>query len=139
MKFLKAVGVAIIYAQGALSMPASAEQDCGSLGVMKVDEAKLPEGVDASQVRKCLGHPEGHGTDHSGKALFARVCEFRWAWGCSRGGYCWKSCDPDNNGKWCWTAEASGLGPWIRCSSYKDCEGSMACGEGGCKECGCSC
>ncbi|KAF5132955.1 hypothetical protein E5D57_003577 [Metarhizium anisopliae] len=60
MKFLKAVGVAITYAQGALSMPASAEEDCGSLGVMKVDEARPgsqrawtpPRSASASATRK---------------------------------------------------------------------------------------
>ncbi|EFY84846.1 hypothetical protein MAC_09098 [Metarhizium acridum CQMa 102] len=139
MKFLQAVAVAIIYAQGSLSVPASPEAECGSLGVMKVDPAELPEGVNASQVRKCLGHPEGHGTGRDGKQLFARACEFKSAWGCSHGGYCWKACDDENNGKWCWTAENSGYGPWIRCASYQDCERSTPCGQGKCDECGCGC
>ncbi|TPR11982.1 short chain dehydrogenase family protein [Aspergillus niger] len=41
-----------IYATSAVSTDLSVEEECGSLGVMKVDPADLPEGVTLADVRK---------------------------------------------------------------------------------------
>jgi hypothetical protein len=38
---------------------AAAEAECGSLGVMRIDPAELPEGVMVSDVRMCADHPLG--------------------------------------------------------------------------------
>ncbi|KAL0959500.1 hypothetical protein HGRIS_011210 [Hohenbuehelia grisea] len=128
-----------------------AKDECGDLGVMNIDVARLTSGIDPSKVRKCLNHPEGSdGPNDSdvpsvnvssleNKALERRECWFKSRYGCSTNGYCWKVCD--GNGGWCWAASNGGTGDWLRCASYKDCgEGdSFACGAGGCKDCGCSC
>ncbi|GKZ69492.1 hypothetical protein AnigIFM50267_004701 [Aspergillus niger] len=49
-----------IYATTAVSTDISAEEECGSLGVMKIDPADLPEGVTPADVRKCADHPLGY-------------------------------------------------------------------------------
>lgn len=56
-----------IYATTALSTSISAEEECGSLGVLKIDPADLPEGVTPADVRKCADHPLGH-LPHPGAA-----------------------------------------------------------------------
>ncbi|KAI2821237.1 hypothetical protein CBS63078_9223 [Aspergillus niger] len=56
-----------IYATSAVSTDLSVEEECGSLGVMKVDPADLPEGVTLADVRKCADHPLGH-LPHPGAA-----------------------------------------------------------------------
>ncbi|KHO00382.1 uncharacterized protein MAM_01160 [Metarhizium album ARSEF 1941] len=142
MRLLKAVALAIVYAQGARSAPTDLEQECGSLGVMKVDPAMLPEGVDPSRVRKCLDHPEGPGYGYEGEKLFERACWDRKirSRGCSRSGYCWRSCDTPSKNYWCWAADDLGFGDWIRCSSDEHCsDPTMACAWGKCDGCGCSC
>ncbi|GCB26984.1 hypothetical protein AAWM_09869 [Aspergillus awamori] len=48
-----------IYATTAVSTDISAEEECGSLGVMKIDPADLPEGVTPADVRKCADHRLG--------------------------------------------------------------------------------
>lgn len=140
MKFLPTVAVAIAYLQGVLSVPASIEDlvtECGALGVMKVDKESLPPGVNPDNVRKCLNHPEGLLRQPQENEVFKRDCWKRASLGCSNSGYCWRQCG--QNGEWCWAAEEGGLGSWIRCSKWQDCNVNMACGGGGCDVCGCSC
>lgn len=36
----------------------SAEEECGSLGVMHIEPSELPEGVTLADVRKCAEHSE---------------------------------------------------------------------------------
>ncbi|GKZ24768.1 hypothetical protein AbraIFM66951_002012 [Aspergillus brasiliensis] len=55
-----------IYAT-ALATDPNAEAECGSLGVMKLDPADLPEGVTPADVRKCADHPLGY-LPHPGAA-----------------------------------------------------------------------
>ncbi|EFY85266.1 hypothetical protein MAC_08675 [Metarhizium acridum CQMa 102] len=80
MKLLQAAAIAIIYAQAALSAPADvvsvqadANGECGSLGVMKVDNATLPANVDRNNIRKCAGHPEGLGEGQTRAATAGQV------------------------------------------------------------------
>ncbi|KAG6007736.1 hypothetical protein E4U21_005575 [Claviceps maximensis] len=138
MKFQTSISIALLYIQAALAVPSSlAEQECGGLGVMNVDPATLPEGVDPANVRKCLNHPEGLLQRDEEKNLFARECWYRDDFGCSKSGWCYKTCGA--NGQWCWAAQNGGYGSWIGCSSFRDCNKEMACGQGNCKACGCNC
>ncbi|KAI9371049.1 hypothetical protein BJX61DRAFT_48621 [Aspergillus egyptiacus] len=52
---------------------AAAEAECGSLGVMRIDPAELPEGVTIADVRMCAEHPHGPGA-------FARFRRFLPSW-----------------------------------------------------------
>ncbi|KAF4254002.1 hypothetical protein CNMCM8812_001850 [Aspergillus fumigatus] len=52
---------------------AAAEAECGSLGVMRIDPAELPEGITMSDVRMCANHPLGPGAYPGlGPGAFAR-------------------------------------------------------------------
>ncbi|PWY76123.1 hypothetical protein BO94DRAFT_538502 [Aspergillus sclerotioniger CBS 115572] len=50
--------LAIVYPNA--EAEAQAEAECGSLGLMRVDPADLPEGVTLADVRKCREHPLGY-------------------------------------------------------------------------------
>ncbi|RDB29460.1 hypothetical protein Hypma_014819 [Hypsizygus marmoreus] len=88
---------------GGLMVPRTADDstdDCANLGG-PMPKSNLPDGVIASDVRKCAAHPLGGGDkDKSPKA-----CQTESDGGCSKG-YCWKVCG--DNGQWCWTAENGG-------------------------------
>lgn len=142
------------FAVAARLFGAQAEAFCGDLGVMPI-----PQGADPNTVRTCLEHPL-HGLDLSAEmeadvqersnevarrrsdpmdSLEKRSCWYGKPVGCTRG-YCWKSCGVPGTGLWCWTAKKDdGSGPWETCKGDGDCSGSMTCGGGGCKACGCSC
>ncbi|KAK6533668.1 hypothetical protein TWF694_002601 [Orbilia ellipsospora] len=131
--------------------------ECGSLGVFSPDTI-LPEGVQASDVRRCADHPLGRDRDLKNASLApmdaeftkrsqnngemtadtviahlsgrsAQACFFGAPYGCTKG-FCWKSCG--KNGEWCWTANQGGLGQWQACSTFGDCAPSSnyACGAG---------
>ncbi|KAF7373482.1 Protein kinase domain protein [Mycena sanguinolenta] len=141
----------IVLVAAMLSQTATATttaDECGALGVMKVPDV-LPEGVSATDFRKCAGHPfEVNGTriNHDGTLGLvnraADTCETGAPYGCTmkKGiGYCWKVCG--SGGEWCWTASNSGTGAWDTCNTYKDCgtdNAAYGCGVG-CDSCGCSC
>lgn len=140
-----AFGLSSIVSAAKLS-PEQAELICGNLGVMNATD--LPEGVDPNAVRKCKEHPEGiaKGDDNlEGVELDALEkrkkpgCWFGNSVGCSRGGYCYKSCAQPGSGEWCWTAQNNGFGDWIKCKNNWDCRPTDQCGAGGCKTCGCGC
>ncbi|KAG7090628.1 hypothetical protein E1B28_009741 [Marasmius oreades] len=154
MKF--AVGIIFLATQLAgglcVAVPNSdAAAECGALGVMVADESNH-----AGTIRKCADHPieDRRKTwqslapfDHvnatsSTSTLTARsdeACFYDAPYGCS-GGSCWKSCGTPGDGKWCWTADGDGSGPWLSCSTYSDCNPNAACGKGiGCARCGCGC
>lgn len=60
---------------------AAAEAEFGSLGVMRIDPAELPEGVKMADVRMCAEHPLGHwATPVSGPGVFARLRRFLPSW-----------------------------------------------------------
>ncbi|PWI72467.1 hypothetical protein PCL_11090 [Purpureocillium lilacinum] len=106
---------------------------CGALGVMKVDKATLPDGVDAGAIRDCAEHPLAL----SASRLHKRRCYTGdQHFGCHRR-HCWKRCDAA--GKWCWTAANNGFGSWISCKKDGDCNDRQSCGKGNCHWCGCSC
>lgn len=153
MKTCTIVIQAMVLATGILSAiidTHAAADGCGNLGVM-IDNGTLPEGVDPTQLRKCVDHPlgkpdltpRGELADTAG-TLVKRVCDPGSAkWGCSNG-YCWKLCGPPGSGNWCWTARDEGYGDWITCSSSTECSLSFACGQPGganvpCDACGCKC
>ncbi|KAF4595684.1 IDI-2 precursor [Ophiocordyceps camponoti-floridani] len=52
MKFSSSIFLVALQAAGVLSTPASAADECGALGVLKVDLSKLPAGVDPKAIRK---------------------------------------------------------------------------------------
>ncbi|PHH75066.1 hypothetical protein CDD80_2651 [Ophiocordyceps camponoti-rufipedis] len=131
MKFSSSILLVALQAAGVLSTPGSAADECGVLGVFKVDLTKLPAGVDPNAIRKCAEHPLR-------TSLNRRDCWYGNASGCSKG-YCYRSCGTPGSGQWCWSANNGGLGSWIGCSKDSDCNTGMACGIGGCKSCGCSC
>ncbi|PHH66739.1 hypothetical protein CDD81_5871 [Ophiocordyceps australis] len=136
MKFTSTILAFAIYASGALLAAAdtSAEAACGSLGVMQVDKAALPAGVDPNDIRQCAEHPAGK----LAQPLSKRDCWHGKSSGCSKN-YCWKVCGENNSGQWCWTAFNKGYGKWIGCSDDSQCNTGMACGIGKCDSCGCSC
>ncbi|EJD47234.1 hypothetical protein AURDEDRAFT_163842 [Auricularia subglabra TFB-10046 SS5] len=132
-----------LVAFGALAVGAhaSAVDNCGALGVLKVDLAALPAGVDPSAVRKCKEHPLGRGGPPAKAAaspptaLEKRAqCYFNAAYGCNAG-YCWKVCNLSGGGQWCWTAWDKGLGAWRTCERKEDCVPDAAADCGG--ECAC--
>ncbi|KAL3455394.1 hypothetical protein BJX64DRAFT_295089 [Aspergillus heterothallicus] len=51
---------------------AAAEAECGSLGVMRIDPAELPEGVLLSDVRMCADHPLGRPSTPDAVGRFRR-------------------------------------------------------------------
>ncbi|KAL2838009.1 hypothetical protein BJY01DRAFT_38417 [Aspergillus pseudoustus] len=60
---------------------AAAEAECGSLGVMRIDPAELPEGVAMTDVRMCADHPLGPGAyPGPGPGAFARLRRFLPSW-----------------------------------------------------------
>ncbi|KAH8430605.1 uncharacterized protein LDX57_008268 [Aspergillus melleus] len=62
---------------------AAAEAQCGSLGVMRIDPAELPEGVTMADVRMCADHPLGPGASPAldpGPGAFARFRRFLPSW-----------------------------------------------------------
>ncbi|KAB8236595.1 uncharacterized protein BDW43DRAFT_267244 [Aspergillus alliaceus] len=60
---------------------AAAEAECGSLGVMRIDPAELPEGVKMSQARMCADHPLGPGAyPDPGPGAFASFRRFLPSW-----------------------------------------------------------
>ncbi|KAE8356848.1 hypothetical protein BDV28DRAFT_126310, partial [Aspergillus coremiiformis] len=83
-------------------------------------------------------HPDGLIAKDT-TTLEKRACWKGKPVGCSRSGYCYKSCAQPGSGEWCWTAQENGFGPWIRCSKDSDCSRGDQCGAGDCKACGCSC
>lgn len=114
-----------------------AESLCGDLGVMEV-----PEGIDPSTVRVCREHPDGISSpevESSADVLQKRKCWRGRAVGCSKKGWCYRSCDNGGNGAWCWTTKGSPYGDWKGCRSHGDCSRDDPCSGGGCKDCGCGC
>ncbi len=112
---------------------AEAEALCGALGVMDV-----PEGVDPHTVRACREHPVSARTDEH--SLEKRACWHGKAVGCSKEGWCYKRCDRNWSGPWCWTTiDASPLSPWKGCKGDGDCSSKDTCAGGRCLECGCGC
>ncbi|KAH0592504.1 hypothetical protein MHUMG1_09776 [Metarhizium humberi] len=78
IKSFKAAAIAIIYAQVAFSAPAdviSAQEDveCGSLRVIKVNNATLPANIDRNDIRKCAGHPVDSEEDKQGRLLLGKM------------------------------------------------------------------
>ncbi|KAJ5453192.1 hypothetical protein N7445_001375 [Penicillium cf. griseofulvum] len=60
---------------------AAAEAECGSMGVMRIDPAELPEGVTMADVRMCAGHPLGPGWYLGpGLGALARFRRFMPSW-----------------------------------------------------------
>ncbi|KXG52097.1 uncharacterized protein PGRI_083810 [Penicillium griseofulvum] len=60
---------------------AAAEAECGSLGVMRIDPAELPEGVTMADVRMCADHPRGPGAYlGAGPGALARFRRFLPSW-----------------------------------------------------------
>lgn len=60
---------------------AAAEAECGSLGVMRINPAELPEGVTMADVRMCADHPLGPGAYLGpGPGAFARFRRFLPSW-----------------------------------------------------------
>lgn len=60
---------------------AAAEAECGSLGVMRIDPADLPEGVTMADVRMCADHPLGPGAHPDlGPGAFNRFRRFLRSW-----------------------------------------------------------
>jgi hypothetical protein len=60
---------------------AAAEAECGSLGVMRIDPAELPEGVTMADVRMCADHPRGPGVYlGAGPGAFAKFRRFLPSW-----------------------------------------------------------
>ncbi|KAI0147312.1 hypothetical protein GGR57DRAFT_515861 [Xylariaceae sp. FL1272] len=123
----------------------SARNSCGILGVMNFNLADLPANINQSAICQCAEQPlrvtslRDDGDDHS--LLAKRYCYKDSRFGCTNG-WCWKTCVPDSgswDGEWCWTAKNGGMGDWETCSTNTDCSDDMACGEGGCADCGCSC
>lgn len=125
------------------------EDDCGSLGLMVPDGAKLPAGVNASDVRKCAEHPLGRQAGPGGLVKRGGGCGGTGGKesGCSEG-FCWKDCHGidviigQNFGAWCWTARGDeGFGNWYPCTRDSDCKPSYACGKAimgtYCGLCGC--
>jgi hypothetical protein len=133
---------------------AALKAECGSLGVMKLTQEQMQNVPDVSAIRHCAEHPLGPtaGPDFRERDitaikprdgglvdLHARECWYgEKTIGCSRG-YCWRNCDPENPGYWCWTAANDGLGDWLTCQADADCNDTDACGVGNCAACGCSC
>ncbi|PLN82634.1 hypothetical protein BDW42DRAFT_192839 [Aspergillus taichungensis] len=79
-----------------------------------------------------------------GGSILARGKECaRQPYGCSKDGYCWKTCG--QGGEWCWSAYENGTGSWKTCGTAEDCNPAsdeadkVACATGGCDTCGCSC
>lgn len=77
IKSFKAAAIAIIYAQVAFPAPAdvvSAQEDanneCGSLRVIKVNNATLLANIDRNDIRKCGGHPVDSEKDRVGNSYF---------------------------------------------------------------------
>ncbi|KAK1149111.1 hypothetical protein N8T08_007789 [Aspergillus melleus] len=63
---------------------AAAEAECGSLGVMRIDPAELPEGITMDDVRMCANHPLGPGASPAlepGPGAFAGFRRFLSSWG----------------------------------------------------------
>ncbi|OQE37790.1 hypothetical protein PENCOP_c009G01318 [Penicillium coprophilum] len=54
---------------------AAAEAECGSLGVLRIDPAELPEGVTMSEVRMCAGAYPG-----PGPGAFAKFRQYLPGW-----------------------------------------------------------
>ncbi|KAM3500412.1 hypothetical protein MY11210_009521, partial [Beauveria gryllotalpidicola] len=108
---LQAVSLATALSRGDVSY-AEAEALCGALGVMDV-----PEGVDSHTVRACREHPVSTET-HS---LEKRACWQGKAVGCSKSGWCYKRCDKNWSGPWCWTTVNGPLSSWKSCKRDKDC------------------
>jgi hypothetical protein len=66
------------------------------------------------------------------------ACEWKAEYGCSVGGYCWKTCGP--KGQWCWTASKGGIGSWTKCKTWRDCgTHTYFCARGLGPSSGCSC
>lgn len=117
--------------------------ECGPLGIMNT--SSLPAEVDPTSIRTCLNHPitlDIPKSTTNTNTLTKRACYYgpKDA-GCSKG-YCWAKCG--TGGVWCWTAYNRGWGDWIKCRADGDCQNGVgnsgtACGQGGCKDCGCSC
>lgn len=112
------------------------------MGVLKVDLASLPAGVDPAAVRKCKEHPLGRTGPHApaveGPGALSKAkraqCYFSSSYGCNSG-FCWTVCDLNGGGKWCWTAWDKGLGAWRTCSTKDDCKPDAGAACGG--ECSC--
>ncbi|KAL3952232.1 hypothetical protein ACCO45_013949 [Purpureocillium lilacinum] len=121
MKTILALLVSALQLGTTSSSPISnATELCGALGVMKLDMATLPEGVDPGAIRACAEHP---------LALSSSPIQKRRCWrgqkgGCSHG-YCYRRCG--EGGEWCWTARNRGVGAWISCKSDDECRGEEAC------------
>ncbi|KAK4094268.1 hypothetical protein Purlil1_1759 [Purpureocillium lilacinum] len=126
MKTILALLVSALQLGTTSSSPISnATELCGALGVMKLDMATLPEGVDPGAIRACAEHP---------LALSSSPIQKRRCWrgqkgGCSHG-YCYRRCG--EGGEWCWTARNRGAGAWISCKSDDECRGEEACAAGTC-------
>ena len=106
--------------------------------------------MDPHAVRHCKEHPL-HNATAAGPvsesaspglttSLHKRQCYYADAYGCTNG-YCWKQCNTPGSGQWCWTAWNQGWGAWRTCAGRGDCNliSTADCGQGGCKDCGCSC
>ncbi|PHH75992.1 hypothetical protein CDD80_1893 [Ophiocordyceps camponoti-rufipedis] len=142
MKFFVIVVMPVFQAVFAQSV-VSVDQDPDTLSIMTMDSVSLPD--------ESLDKPREHGNSSDGtlsttrpypntKRLFMlqRGCWSGRKFGCSAGGYCFKSCGPQ--GQWCWVARR-GLKKrniWITCKEDSDCNSDMLCGRG-CVHCRCGC
>ncbi len=153
------VNILLVVAQFAsvYSTDSVSADDC-NLGVMQVDMLKLPEGVAATDVRRCAAHPValGHSRDQENESLLPmssgsfspelrsraatskqsseKACIAEALVGCNGNNYCWKTCSTTGGGEWCWLATQGGVGPWAVCNTWEDCTNpSFGCGGA----CGC--
>lgn len=153
--------VASTLAAAAPNADAQAISKCKDLGIMKLSADQRKQ---RDKFRTCKAHPYGRNrflddadtslaplneerdataledasVVDSANVFGERACYFASPYGCSKG-YCWKVCDR-KVGKWCWTAEGDGSGPWITCDSWMECNMEQSCGVGeNCESCGCGC
>ncbi|OAA64979.1 hypothetical protein ISF_04389 [Cordyceps fumosorosea ARSEF 2679] len=99
----------------------------------------VPDGVDPYAVRVCREHPVSALPPDERHALEKRGCFQGGGNGCSKSGWCFKRCDMNWSGPWCWTTKGGPLSDWKSCKRNRDCGSKESCGGGRCKDCGCSC
>lgn len=147
MMSVNTIATIALWALGALAAPEnSAAKECGDLGVNNVDISKLPANVNPNAIRKCLEHPGPAARFSANEARGLNILQERQCWkgkspGCSKEGWCYKSCESEQAFSWCWLAENYGWGDWTKCSNDGDCSrGGIDCGlPDECMACGCGC